>query len=40
MNSSYLHQLILGVNKQYIRNGLEFNRIWDNMNKILEKCPE
>ena len=30
MNSSYLHQLILGVNKEYIRNGLEFNRFWDN----------
>ena len=28
-----------GKQAEYIRNGLEFNRIWDNMNKILEKCP-
>ena len=28
-----------GEQAEYIRNGLEFNRIWDNMNKILEKCP-
>jgi hypothetical protein len=28
-----------GKQADYIRNGLEFNRFWDNMNKILEKCP-
>ena len=28
-----------GEQSEYIRNGLEFNRFWDNMNKILEKCP-
>jgi organic radical activating enzyme len=28
-----------GEQAEYIRNGLEFNRFWDNMNKILEKCP-
>ena len=40
MNLLSLHQLILGVNKQsIIRHGLEFNRFWDNLNKILEKCP-
>lgn len=28
-----------GKQAEYIRNGLEFNRFWDNMNKILTKCP-
>ena len=28
-----------GEQAEYIRNGLDFNRHWDNMNKILEKCP-
>jgi len=28
-----------GEQAEYIRNGLEFNRFWDNINKILEKCP-
>lgn len=28
-----------GEQAEYIRNGLEFNRFWDNVNKILEKCP-
>jgi|TARA_R110000824_G_scaffold98351_8_gene234696 organic radical activating enzyme len=28
-----------GKQAEYIRNGLEFNRFWDNMNKILESCP-
>jgi organic radical activating enzyme len=28
-----------GEQAEYIRNGLEFNRFWDNMNKILDKCP-
>ena len=27
-----------GEQAEYIRNGLEFNRFWDNVNKILEKC--
>ena len=27
-----------GTQAEYIRNGLEFNRFWDNCNKILEKC--
>ena len=28
-----------GKRAEYIRNGLEFNRFWDNMNKILAACP-
>ena len=24
---------------EYIRNGLVFNKFWDNLNKVLEKCP-
>ena len=24
---------------EYIRNGLEFNKFWDNVNKIFSKCP-
>lgn len=28
-----------GDQAEYIRNGLEFNRFWDNVNKILSKCP-
>ena len=28
-----------GKQAEYIRTGLEFNRFWDNANKILEKCP-
>ena len=28
-----------GEQAEYIRNGLEFNRFWDNVNKILDKCP-
>jgi len=28
-----------GKQSEYIRTGLEFNRFWDNVNKILEKCP-
>ena len=28
-----------GDQAEYIRNGLEFNRFWDNMNKVLTKCP-
>ena len=28
-----------GEQAEYIRNGLEFSRFWDNMNKILSKCP-
>ena len=28
-----------GEQAEYIRNGLEFNRFWDNMNKILSSCP-
>jgi len=28
-----------GEQAEYIRHGLEFNRFWDNVNKILEKCP-
>jgi len=27
-----------GKQAEYIRDGLEFNRFWDNVNKILEKC--
>ena len=27
-----------GKQAEYIRNGLEFNRFWDNLNKILTKC--
>lgn len=29
-----------GPQAEYIRNGLEFNRFWDNMVKIMEKCPK
>ena len=29
-----------GEQAEYIRNGLEFNRFWDNLNKVLEKCPK
>ena len=28
-----------GPQADYIRDGLEFNKFWDNMNKILTKCP-
>jgi organic radical activating enzyme len=28
-----------GEQAEYIRNGLQFNKFWDNMNKILSKCP-
>jgi organic radical activating enzyme len=28
-----------GEQAEYIRNGLEFNRFWDNVNKILANCP-
>ena len=28
-----------GKRAEYIRNGLEFNRMWDNMNKIMSACP-
>jgi MoaA/NifB/PqqE/SkfB family radical SAM enzyme len=28
-----------GEQAEYIRNGLVFNRFWDNVNKILSKCP-
>lgn len=28
-----------GAQAEYIRNGLEFNRFWDNMNKVLTACP-
>ena len=28
-----------GEQAEYIRHGLEFNRFWDNVNKILSKCP-
>ena len=28
-----------GPQAEYIRNGLEFNRFWDNVNKIMSKCP-
>jgi hypothetical protein len=27
-----------GEQAEYIRNGLNFNRFWDNLNKLLEKC--
>ena len=29
-----------GAQAEYIRNGLEFNRFWDNCHKVLEKCPK
>jgi len=29
-----------GEQAEYIRNGLEFNRFWDNCHKVLEKCPK
>lgn len=29
-----------GEQAEYIRTGLEFNRFWDNVNKILTKCPK
>lgn len=28
-----------GDHAEYIRNGLNFNRFWDNVNKILTECP-
>lgn len=28
-----------GEHAEYIRDGLEFNRMWNNMNKILTSCP-
>ena len=28
-----------GEQAEYIRNGLEFNRFWDNVNKVMTKCP-
>lgn len=28
-----------GEQAEYIRNGLEFNKFWDNVNKVLTKCP-
>ena len=28
-----------GEQADYIRTGMEFNRFWDNVNKILTKCP-
>ena len=28
-----------GKQAEYIRSGLEFNRFWDNVNKILSSCP-
>jgi len=28
-----------GKQAEYIRNGLVFNKFWDNMNKVLTKCP-
>ena len=28
-----------GEQAEYLRMGLDFNRFWDNINKILEKCP-
>ena len=28
-----------GEQAEYIRNGLEFNLFWDNMNMVLERCP-
>lgn len=28
-----------GEQAAYIRTGMEFNKFWDNLNKILEKCP-
>lgn len=29
-----------GEQAEYIRNGLVFNKFWDNLNKILTKCPK
>lgn len=29
-----------GKDAEYIRYGLEFNRFWNNINKILEQCPK
>ena len=29
-----------GEQAEYIRNGLEFNKFWDNCHKVLEKCPK
>jgi len=29
-----------GEQAEYIRDGLEFNRMWDNMNKVLSQCPK
>ena len=28
-----------GEQAEYIRHGLEFNRFWDNVNKIMSQCP-
>jgi hypothetical protein len=28
-----------GEQAEYIRTGVEFNKVWDNVNKILESCP-
>jgi MoaA/NifB/PqqE/SkfB family radical SAM enzyme len=28
-----------GEQAEYIRHGLEFNRFWDNINKLMTKCP-
>jgi organic radical activating enzyme len=28
-----------GTQAEYIRNGLDFNKFWDNVNKILNECP-
>jgi organic radical activating enzyme len=28
-----------GEQAEYIRNGLEFNRFWDNVNKLMSSCP-
>ena len=29
-----------GEQAEYIRNGLEFNKFWDNVNKVLTECPK
>jgi hypothetical protein len=29
-----------GEQAEYIRNGLVFNKFWDNVNKVLSKCPK
>jgi hypothetical protein len=28
-----------GKQAEYIRNGLDFNKFWDNVNKVMTKCP-